>query len=269
MLMTVVALLAAAPTWAALDEAGREAAIAALKDEPMPGRVARAAEGFLGTRYQVSPLGEGTGRDFDPLVRFDAVDCLTLVEQALALSVTPTAGGLIGLLNQLRYSGEPSWDTRNHVMEAQWLPANQARGLVRDVTRQWGGAATLRVTKRLTAATWRAQAKRGLELPEAAQPRGEFALEIIPAAKAVATLAKAPTGLVVVVVRGDRAGVVTRVSHVALLVQGPKGPMLRHASRSYRRVVDEPLARYLARNLDFASWTIEGFALYEPLDSTP
>jgi hypothetical protein len=82
MLMTVVALLAAAPTWAALDEAGREAAIAALKDEPMPGRVARAAEGFLGTRYQVSPLGEGTGRDFDPLVRFDAVDCLTLVEQA-------------------------------------------------------------------------------------------------------------------------------------------------------------------------------------------
>jgi hypothetical protein len=68
-----------------------------------------------------------------------------------------------------------------------------------------------------------------------------------------------------VVVRADRPWLVTRISHVALLVQTPKGPMLRHASRSFKKVVDEPVARYLGRNLDFGLWTIEGLALYEPL----
>jgi hypothetical protein len=40
--------------------------------------------------------------------------------------------------------------------------------------------------------------------------------------------------------------------------------MLRHASRSFKKVVDEPLSRYLGRNLDFGAWTIEGLAVYEP-----
>ena len=68
-----------------------------------------------------------------------------------------------------------------------------------------------------------------------------------------------------VVVRADRPSLVTRVSHVGVLVQSAKGPMLRHASRSFKKVVDEPVSRYLTRNLDFAQWTIEGLALYEPV----
>jgi hypothetical protein len=49
-----------------------------------------------------------------------------------------------------------------------------------------------------------------------------------------------------------------------VLLQSPRGPLLRHASRSFKKVVDESLDRYLSRNLDFGQWTIEGLALFEP-----
>jgi hypothetical protein len=38
--------------------------------------------------------------------------------------------------------------------------------------------------------------------------------------------------------------------------------MLRHASRSAKKVVDEPIENYIRRNLAYASWTIEGIAVY-------
>lgn len=271
MLAGVLLWLAVAPPWGSLDEAGREAALKALKSQPMPGRLVAATEGFLGTPYMLSPLGEGAGHDPDPPLRLDAVDCVTMVEQGLALSLTPDAASVVQELNRIRYDGEPAWATRNHIMEAQWLPANVRSGLVRDVTRHWGGSATRRVAKVLTAATWKEKSARSLDLDEASRPMGEFSLDIIPSGKAVAALKKAPAGLVIVVVRADRPTLVTRVSHVGVLVQGSHGPVLRHASRSFKRVVDEPLERYLARNLDFATWTIEGLAVFEPLEraSTP
>lgn len=264
----VAAVLATAP-WAGMGDAQRADAMAALKGHPMRERVLKASEGFLGARYALSPLGEGEGRDADPLLRLDAVDCLTMVEQAMALSSAPAPTRLVETLNDIRYAGPPSWEARLHVMEAQWLPEQVRRGRLRDVTREWGGKQTRRVTKTLSDATWREKSGRALELPPEAQPKGAFEFDIIPAAAAVDALAKAPAGLLVVVVRADRPWVVTRVSHVGVLVQTPKGPALRHASRSFGRVVDEPLPRYLTRNLDFGQWTIEGLALYEPLETAP
>lgn len=260
----LVALLLAAAPWSGLPRAERADAIARLKDVPMPERLARATDGFLGTSYVLSPLGEGEGRDPDPLIRLDAVDCVTLVEQALALSVAPDEPSVVATLSRIRYAGAPSYDARNHVMEAQWLPENVKKGFLRDVTRAWGGDATRKATKVITAATWKEKSGKALGLPEAAQPTGAFALELIPADKALAALAKAPSGLVVVVARADRPWLVTRISHVGVLIQSEKGPLLRHASRSFGRVVDEPLSRYLSRNLDFGKWTIDGLAVFEP-----
>ena len=257
------------PSWAAMDDGQRAEAELALKAEPMPGRLATASARFLGTRYVLSPLGEGEGHDADPLLRLDAVDCVTMVEEAMALSLAPDDSQLVPTLNRIRYASEPAWSSRNHIMEAQWLPQNLAKGLVKDVTRALGGEATRRVTKTLSAKTWSQKSARGLALEPSQRPMGEFALDIIPAKQALAALAKAPSGLIVVVVRADKPSLVTRVSHVGVLVQGKDGPMLRHASRTYKRVVDEPFSHYLTRNLDFASWTIEGFALFEPLDVAP
>lgn len=262
--VVVAALLAAGPpTWVSLDDAGMAERERTLAAEPLPQRLVDASAGFLGTRYAVSPLGEGEGKDPDPLVRFDAVDCQTMVETVLALSLTPSPEALVPLLSRIRYDGSPAWAHRRHVFEAQWLPQNVAQGLVRDVTRQYGGEATRTVKKKLDARTWKEKSAKALDLPKEARPLGEFSLDLVPADDAVEKLAHAPSGLVVVVVRADRPWLVTRVSHVGFLVQGPDGPLLRHASRSFGKVVDEPLAHYLERNLDYGSWTVEGLALYE------
>lgn len=260
----VVALVVAATPWSSLSDEARTDAMAKLKPLPVPERVARATDGFLGTAYVLSPLGEGQGKDPDPLVRWDAVDCVTMVEESLALAVAPDAGRLLQTLNAIRYDGAPSYEARNHVMEAQWLPANVKKGFLKDVTRQYGGEATLKTVKVITEATWKEKSGRSLGLAPAAQARGSFPLEIIPAAKALAALEHAPSGLVLVVARADRPWLVTRISHVGVLIQSDKGPLLRHASRSFKRVVDEPLARYLTRNLDFGKWTIDGLAVFEP-----
>jgi hypothetical protein len=53
------------------------------------------------------------------------------------------------------------------------------------------------------------------------------------------------------------------VSHVGFLVHKPSGPHLRHASRSFGRVVDEPLSKYLERNLGYGKWTVEGLSVFE------
>ena len=47
-------------------------------------RSAYLGECFLGVPYQESPLGEGVLPDADPVIRFDAFDCVTFVETVLA-----------------------------------------------------------------------------------------------------------------------------------------------------------------------------------------
>ncbi len=265
MTSAVIGLLLAATPWASMGDAQRADAMAHLKTLPtMRERLLEATAGFVGSPYILSPLGEGSGRDADPLIRWDAVDCVTMIEESFALS-TAEPNTLVEVLNGLRYDGPPSWENRLHIMESQWLPQNVKRGLLRDVTAELGGAKAKKVKKVLSAATWKEKSGVGLALPEEKHTLGTYEFDILPSAVAAEVLSKAPTGLLVVVVRADRPNAVTRISHVGVLVQTPKGPTLRHASRSFKKVVDEPLSRYLGRNLDFAQWTIEGLAIYEPL----
>jgi hypothetical protein len=263
--MSAVLLAAVmAQSWSSMTEAQRAHAMVELQKQPqIRERVVLATDGFVGTPYRVSPLGEGEGRDADPLVRFDAVDCLTLVEQAMALAWAEPEQ-LVPKLNFIRYLGPPAWENRLHVMESQWLPTQVSRGLLKDVTAVYGGQHTRRVRKVLTHDTWKTAGGIGLGLPEPKQLTGRFEFDVIPPDSALRSLRDAPSGLILVVFRADRPTSVTRVSHVGVLRQSPQGPVLRHASRSFRKVVDEKLAEYLARNLKFAPWTIEGLALFEP-----
>lgn len=258
----VVAFLAVAP-WQSLDAGAREEQRRALTSEPLERRFLLATEGFLGTPYVLSPLGEGAGHDPDPLWRVDAADCLTMVEESMALALAPDDEHLVETLNHIRYEAEPSYEGRLHVMEAQWVPVNLGKGLLEDVTRRYGKDATRRVSKTITAATWKEKSGQSLGLSEPAQAKGEFSFELIPADRTEAALATAPEGTIVVVVRADRPRFVSRITHVAVLVQKPSGPHLRHASRTFKRVVDEPVEKYLKRNLEFGAWTVEGVSLYQ------
>lgn len=233
-----------------------------LAADPATGLDAVSAK-FLGTAYVASPLGEGKGKDPDPLFRPDAVDCLTFVEQAIAIHLAPEEKDVVPLLTKLRYEGDTvDFEQRNHVMEAQWLPSNVKKGFLKDITREIGGEQTVKVKKRLDDVAWKSKTGASLGLAPQSQKHGDWAWDIIPADVALEKVAKAPTGTVVVVVRADRPNAVTRISHLGFLIQKKNGPHLRHASRSFGKVVDEPLANYLGRNLGFAKWTVEGLSLY-------
>jgi hypothetical protein len=257
--------------WMDLDEAARREALAALGPS-LQERLLEVSRRFIDTPYRHSPLGEGDGGvpDPDPLIRFDLVDCLTFVEEVLAMSLAQAPEEVDALLMQLRYAERVDYADRNHLMEAQWLPNNAAKGYLRDVTRRYGGADVVRVTKTISRATWGSRSSAELQIPEDRQLTGTFPLDIIPLDRAVAHARAVPSGTILVVVRADLPLKATRVTHLGFVVQKRKRTYLRHAARSmYMRVVDEDLETFLLRNSKYEKWKVSGIALYEALPPPP
>ncbi len=243
-----------------------------LKSLPLNARVAQVSHGFMSVKYAFSPLGEGAGatKDSDPLISYDAVDCLTFVETSMALALSERPAEVVSTLNAIRYAnGIPDWNVRNHITEAQWIPNNITKGFLKDVTAQYAGRTTRRAIKVLSAANYQLDEGKSLDIAPAQQTLGRFEWPMVPAAQAMAAFRKAPTGTIVIVIRADLPKRITRVSHLGILVQSKSGPVLRHASKSFRKVVDEPLEHYLKRNLDFAAWTISGFSLLQLAQPSP
>jgi hypothetical protein len=253
--------------WASLSPQERASFITGDAGLPLKDRLLRVSERFLGTPYVHSPLGEGGGVDPDPTFRLDAVDCLTFVEQALAMSLATAEPEVTGLLERLRYASTPTYEDRNHLMEAQWLPNNQRKGFLVDVTRRYGGEDTVKVQKTLTAVTWTSRSSLALGLPKARQPRGTYSLDMIPLERVMAHARQVPSGTILVVLREDLPLKATRVTHLGFVVQKGKRTWLRHARRGLDgngRVVDEDLETFLARNAKYDKWKVSGVSLYEP-----
>jgi len=250
--------------WEGMTLEQRAALIATGAERPLPEQLLRISEKFLNTPYALSPLGEGRGVDPDPTFRLDAVDCLTFVEQTLALSLARRDEEVGLLLERIRYASEPVYEDRNHLMEAQWLPNNVRKGFVVDVTRRYGGADVLEARKVLTATSWQSKSSMELKLPRERQLRGTFSLDMIPLERVLAHAGKVPSGTILVVLRDDLPFKATRVTHVGFIVQKGARTFLRHAARGYNRVVDEELSAFLARNSRYARWKVTGVSLFEP-----
>jgi hypothetical protein len=81
----------------------------------------------LATPYADGPLGEGeAGKyDRDPLIDLGRVDCVTYVEQCVALAQASSYVEATRTLQQLRYKeGRINFGTRNHFMLVDWVPNN-------------------------------------------------------------------------------------------------------------------------------------------------
>jgi len=253
--------------WASLSAQERAAFLSGDAVLPLRDRLLRVSERFLGTPYIHSPLGEGSGVDPDPTFRLDAVDCLTFVEQAMAMSMATSETDVTRVLEGLRYASSPTYEDRNHLMEAQWLPNNQRKGFVVDVTRRYGGEDTVRVQKTLTPVTWTSRSSLALGLPKERQPRGTYTLNMIPLDRVMTHARKVPSGTILVVLRDDLPLKATRVTHLGFVVQKGRRTWLRHARRGVDgngRVVDEDLETFLARNAKYDKWKVSGVSLYEP-----
>ncbi|WP_242396375.1 N-acetylmuramoyl-L-alanine amidase-like domain-containing protein, partial [Anaeromyxobacter oryzisoli] len=231
-------------------------------------RAAAATRPLLGAPYVVSPLGEGRGPDPDPRFRLDAFDCMTFVETAVALGSARTLAEARRALDDVRYAGPPSLGGRNHEVLSQWIPRVLARGWARDVAREVAGSRARRVEEVYTPARWDAVRRAGRAipgLPRARLPAGAFEAWVVSPEDAVANAGGIPEGTIAFVVRAHAEERATRVTHAGLVVVGRDGGRrVRHATstRGVSRVIEEPLARFLAREAKaHPRWPVEGVAL--------
>jgi len=213
-------------------------------------RLVQASALFLGTPYADGPLGEGDagGPDPDPRVDLGRADCVTYLEQSLALALcrggdrrVPAADPFLRLLDRIRYrDGEVGFATRNHYMALDWLPANA--WLVEDVTDRLRSGATIEVTRAIDRATFLrghgAEPRPGLDDPR------DLTLRIVPRESLDAVAGAIESGDLVFWV-GSKDGI--DVVHTGLAVRAGGTLLFRHASSKAKAVTEEPLADYAAR----------------------
>lgn len=226
-------------------------------------RVAAVACRTLGTPYADGPLGEGPGgkHDTDPLIDHTRVDCVTFVEQTLALAATKSYGEATALLQRIRYrGGKVSFETRNHFMVADWLENNHS--FCRELTSDLGVPAE-RVTRRIS----RKGFFKRVDAPELGQDTPDRDVEItyIPAAEAGAAAVRMPSpSLVVFVGRIDWLFAL----HCGFFIRSEQGVgLLYHASSKGGKVLAQPFAEYAASSSRYLGFTVH--ALSDPSAASP
>jgi hypothetical protein len=224
---------------------------AAVEGEGIVERFVAATEFFLGTEYVNGPLGEGDvgGPDPDPRVDFARADCVTYLEQSLAvaLAADEEEADFLRTLDAVRYrDGRVSFADRNHYMVADWIPAN--RWLLADVTEEIGPGLTETVERTIDRATFLrdqgAEPRPGIDDPRT------YSIEIVPreALDRVADEIR-PGDLVFWVGHPDNIFVV----HTGLAVREDGGDLrFRHGSSKAGVALDESFADY-AERATFAS----------------
>ena len=251
------------------DATRRAEAVHALALRPAGWERTRVAtDAFLGTPYVVSPLGEGAGIDGDPRVRWDGVDCLTFVETALALGNAADVEAALLALDDIRYAAGtgPSYESRLHLMIAQWIPDQIRKGYLEDVTSRFGSAVSAEIA--YDEARWKQRRGSLRAVPWMEALAGTHALPMIPIAQARAIAGTLPEGLVINVVREARADRLNRVTHTGFVVVRDGKRYVRHASLGRREVVDEPIERFLGRHAQMRKWVVSGINLLAVRDNT-
>jgi hypothetical protein len=114
-----------------------------MSRKPIGEVVRTIAESFLNSRYEANTL-EQTGEE-QLVVNLEVFDCVTLVENSLALARCIKKGdtsydGYIAELRQIRYRGGviSGYPSRLHYF-TDWIYDNELKGIVKDITNEIGG----------------------------------------------------------------------------------------------------------------------------------
>jgi hypothetical protein len=233
-------MLAVAPLMAATGSAAHaEAAttsIARLIEEARAVAAAQASvsermdfisRALLGVRYQANTLIGGPRRPEQFVIRVDAFDCVTFCEFVLAAAIARDYREFETALRTIRYEhGKVIWAERNHYF-AEWCRRAVENGICAPVALP--GAVTIDKT-----VNWGNQGRR------------QVSITGIPSASLLANGGS--------LANGDIVGFLSRrpnldFFHTGLVIFEDDGAlMLRSAAQSRRRVLDEPMARFLAVN---------------------
>lgn len=244
----------------------------ATQSSPLGERMRAVSQPLLGRPYQVDAIGEGVEPDPDPLVRYDVFDCLTFVEEVLALTLPPDPQTAPSVRQALRYGdGEPEYTDRNHFMLQQWVPRNIEKGLLVDITAEVGEAHL--VEKTVTDSTWRGWRRRGLfALPDSLLPTGDFRLQVLSLSAMAEAIDRIPDGALLLTVRQSRPGVPIVVTHLGFKVpSSPEVPLMRHATKmgDEPRVRDDRLRWYVEHLRWYTNWPVEGITVLMPQEMGP
>ena len=196
---------------------------------------------YLGVRYLNNPLGEGAAPDTDPLVRFDAFDCTTFVETALA-------NGDMDKLIKIRYkNGKVDFINRNHFIETDWLPNNS--DLIENVSIKYGK--TAKRTVKINRARWMQRVHNVRDTT----PIKSVNLDYIPYSNLGEINNSEPLIVLFVLAPNHRLakkyGTDLAVHHMGFLLPG--GKTLRHASSGRGAVVDVNFNEYVAKRQNSAN----------------
>jgi hypothetical protein len=241
------------------------------RSAPLAERIDAISALWLGKPYKLGPLGEGLGAqtDSDPITRYDVFDCLTYVEEVMALAMSPDPKRAHELRMAMRYTQDPAtYENRRHFMLAEWVPGTQQDGWMRDITAELPGAEPR--SKTVTSQTWAGWKKRkAFPLSDARLPVGTMDFHVLPLTVTSETLEAIPDGAVIFTVRALWDHLPIAISHVGIKVPGDK-PTMRHASRMGQRVVrDDDLNWYVKHLGTYKNWPSEGLIVLMPVEFGP
>ena len=191
------------------------------------------AEAFLNRPYRAEALIGGAQEDERLVLDLSAFDCVTFVENTLALARAHNLPSYLRELKATRYDrARVEWQYRLHYF-SDWMRANQKRGVLR---RPRLGDVVLSYDKTLSSL--------------ADYPARRRRLDVVPRPKLLKVAGQIEQGTVVAFA-STRAKI--DYFHVGLLFWEPQGSprqklMFYHASRSLGRVQREPLNQFLGRN---------------------
>ena len=273
-LLALASLAIAASTPAPGDPLARtsedaiERAVAA-RGAPLGERVAAISDPWVGRRYLLGALGEASGIDPQPITRYDAFDCLTFVEEILALALAPMPERAHEVRMALRYrDADYSYENRRHFMLAEWIPGTIEDGWMRDITASLPGAEAR--SKTVTLDTWSGWRRRSLfDLSDERLPVGTMDFHVLPLASAHDALEHIPDGSLVFTVRALWDHLPIAISHVGITIPADE-PTMRHASAMGKKVVrDDELAWYVDHVAEYSNWPTEGLIVLAPVEIGP
>lgn len=222
-------------------------------------RLDRVSRLFVSKPYHLNPLGEGPqgDRDKDPIADFSRFDCVTYVEEVMALAKRSDLDEAITYLQRIRYlGGAIDYGLRKHITMAQWIPQNIAAGFIEDITRPVGGAEVTEATLVLTHADFESAKGKVLKLERDERPLGTHRVPIV--SPAMLPEKRLPPSTLITTIRARRQGVPYRASHIAFAA---KPDTVRHAHQTRGRVITESLDTFVKRARTANKWPLSGFNL--------
>lgn len=232
-----------------LDTLGRE-------QDRFPRRLERIALEALGTPYTDGPLGEGPEGtyDKDPLMDLSRADCVTFVEQSVALAAAKSYQEAFDGLQHIRYKGgKIDFEMRNHFMISDWIANNP---WCRDISRDLG-VETVTSTRVISKRDFFVRVK-APGLGEEEQDR-TVTIQYVPSASGGEAAVKLPSpALIVFIGKVDWLFAL----HCGLFIRDESGKgQLVHASSKAAMAVAMDLADYLTENetryLGFTAYALD------------